>query len=330
MPVSGNAARQRLARLARALGNAKRILVITHDNPDPDALSSAWALRALFKAGTRRVVDVAYGGIIGRPENRAMATLVGYPLVPLDQIAFERYERLALVDSQPETGNNSIPADRVPDVVIDHHPLRDETRAVAYYDVRPTIGATATIVGEYLDAAKIRIERPLATALFLGIKSETLDFSREATARDIAFHRSLFDRVDRVLLSRIENAPLSRDYLEWLKTAITGTSLEGRLALARLGDLDYPDRVAEYADMAIRLEGVEWVVVMGRFEGAIYLSVRTTRARGAGQMVRRIVGAHGKAGGHGTMAGGKVPIPNGASAKQLESDLMARSRELLA
>lgn len=330
MPVSVPVARRRLARLTRAFGDAKRILIITHDNPDPDALSSAWGLRALLKSGTRRAVDVAYGGIIGRPENRAMTKQVGYPIVPLDAIAFDRYERLALVDSQPETGNNSIPADRVPDVVIDHHPLREETRAAAYFDVRPKSGATATIIGEYLDAAKVRIDRRLATALFFGIKSETLDFSREATPRDIAFYRRLFDRVDRALLARIESAPLSRNYLEWLKTAITGTALEGRLALAQLGDLDYPDRVAEYADMAIRLEGIEWVVVMGRYDGAIYISVRTTRARGAGQMVRRIVGARGKAGGHGTMAGGKVPIVSGTPVQDVEAELVARSRELLA
>jgi len=205
VPVSVPVARRRLARLTRAFGDAKRILIITHDNPDPDALSSAWGLRALLKSGTRRAVDVAYGGIIGRPENRAMTKQVGYPIVPLDAIAFDRYERLALVDSQPETGNNSIPADRVPDVVIDHHPLREETRAAAYFDVRPKSGATATIIGEYLDAAKVRIDRRLATALFFGIKSETLDFSDIITDLKAIFSCRDLDKV--TIMAGLNSSP---------------------------------------------------------------------------------------------------------------------------
>lgn len=320
----------RVRRLLRALGDAKNVLILTHDNPDPDALSSAWALRALMRHKSRRRVDVAYGGIIGRPANRAMVTELGFPLVPIESVSFDRYERFALVDSQPETGNNSLPADRIPDVVIDHHPLREETRAVPYFDVRPRVGATATILGEYLDAARVRVDRRLATALLLGVKSETLELSRETTRQDIAFYRHLLDRIDRELLSRIEGARLSRDYFEWLRSAITETTIDGRLAMARLGDLDYPDRIAEYADMAIRIEGVEWVVVMGRYKGAIYLSVRTTRQRGAGQMVRKIVGTRGKAGGHGSMAGGRVRFTNGPSAHELEAEMMWRAKELLA
>jgi nanoRNase/pAp phosphatase (c-di-AMP/oligoRNAs hydrolase) len=328
--MSTATAQRRLARLRKAIGHARRVLVLTHDNPDPDALSSAWALRALLRHGApRRTVEIAYGGLIGRPENRAMVKQLAIPLLAIERLALDRYDGFALVDSQPETGNNSLPVERTPDIVIDHHPLREETRAAKFHDVRPRYGATATILGEYLDAAGARIDRALATALFFGVKSETLDLSRETTPKDVAFYRRLIDRVDRALLSRIEHAPLSPNYLDWLRTAIDATERHGKLAIATVGALDYPDRVAEFADIAIRLGGIEWVVVVGRFEEALYLSVRTTRQRGAGQMVRKIVGELGKAGGHGSMAGGKVPIAGGRTAGYLELELARRARELL-
>lgn len=320
---------RRVDRLRRAIGKARRILVITHDNPDPDALSSAWALRALLR-GSRRSVDVAYGGMIGRPENRAMVSLLRLPLKPIEKLALGRYERLALVDSQPETGNNSLPVEMVPDIVIDHHPLREETKAAAFRDVRPGYGATATILGEYLDAAGVRIDPRLATALLYGVKTETHDLSRETTSKDVAFYRALFGRVDRQILSKIERAPLSRNYLDWLRSAVDSTKIEGKLAIGRLGKMDYPDRVAEYADMVVRIDAVEWAVIMGWFGDALYFSVRTTRQRGAGRMARRIAGELGKAGGHGSMAGGKVPIPPKRTAEQIQREIVKRTKELLA
>lgn len=328
-PMRPTPAERRVAGLLRALGGEGRVLVLTHDNPDPDALSSAWALRALVSRGGRRAVDVAYGGFIGRPENRAMVSVLGFPMEAIDRLDLSRYERFALVDSQPETGNNSLPAERVPDVVIDHHPLREETRAVPFFDVRPRYGATATLLGEYLDAARIRVDRRLATALYFGLKSETLGLTRQTSARDLAFYERLFPRVDREALARIEHAPLSRNYLEWLGTAVGATRFEGRLALALLGELDYPDRVAEYADMAVRVEGVVWALVLGRFAGALYLSIRTSQKAGAGQMIRRIVGQLGKAGGHGTMAGGKVAFRDAEHAASLEAEIVARAKALL-
>jgi nanoRNase/pAp phosphatase (c-di-AMP/oligoRNAs hydrolase) len=328
--VSATAAgARRLARLLAAIGPARRVLVLTHDNPDPDALASAWALHAILSRGRRRDVDVAYGGLIGRPANRAMVSVLRFPLVSIERLDLSRYERFALVDSQPETGNNSLPAQRVPDVVIDHHPLREETRGARFFDVRPGYGATATLLGEYLEAARARVDRRLATALFYALKAETQDLARQTTARDIALYTRLFRVVDRQALSRIEHAPFSRNYFDWLQTAIAATRIDGAVALANLGPLDYPDRVAEFADIAIRLEGLEWALVLGRFEGALHLSVRTTRGAGAGRVIRKIVGDLGKAGGHGTMAGGKVPIAAGRAPEDLERELLARAREIL-
>ena len=90
--------------------------------------------------------------------------------------------------------------------------------------------------------------------------------------------------------------------------AIDGTRLYGRVAVTRSGELSNPDVVAEFADLMVRLEGIRWSLAVGRYGPDLWLSIRTNLERAnAGRMIRRIVGGLGKAGGHGMMAGGKIP-----------------------
>jgi len=44
-------------------------------------------------------------------------------------LSWKKYERFALVDTQPRSGNNQLPARIVPDIVLDHHPVRPSTQA---------------------------------------------------------------------------------------------------------------------------------------------------------------------------------------------------------
>ena len=72
--------------------------------------------------------------------------------------------------------------------------------------------------------------------------------------------------------------------------------------------MTYPDLVAEMADLLLRLESAQWAIVMGLYEDILIVSVRTRNQRGAGRLIQAIVGDRGRCGGHGTMAGGQVPL----------------------
>ena len=95
-----------------------RALVVTHDNPDPDSLASAFGLKKLFETVLRRETVIGYGGMIGRAENRALVSSCRIPTVPLEDLEFRDFSTVALVDSQPETGNNSIPENASLDLVV--------------------------------------------------------------------------------------------------------------------------------------------------------------------------------------------------------------------
>ncbi len=300
--------RRRLARLVEVLESGRRLLVLAHDNPDPDSLASALALQriAIERAGIEAFL--AHGGVVGRGENRQMLETLKIPVLPAKEVDFSQYDLFALVDTQPMTGNNSLLPEIVPDVVIDHHPIRPQTRAVRFHDVRRFYGATTTIMSEYLFCSQVPIDTQLATALFYGIKSETQSLGREASQADKRVYMKLFPLIDSDCLWRIEHSNLAPRYFNMLAGAIHGTRVHGELVIADLGDLGVPEMVPEFADLIMRLRGIRWAFCFGMYKGDIYLSLRTSRRDSdAGEIIQRIVGVHGRAGGHGMIAGGKIP-----------------------
>ncbi|HEY2295362.1 MAG TPA: bifunctional oligoribonuclease/PAP phosphatase NrnA, partial [Thermoanaerobaculia bacterium] len=89
-----------LEELIRRKGKG-RWLVLTHDNPDPDALASAQLLARVLRQALKQAVTVAYGGIVGRAENRAMRTFLSIDLVPVCEVKLDGDAQVVLVDTQP-------------------------------------------------------------------------------------------------------------------------------------------------------------------------------------------------------------------------------------
>ena len=302
-------AKERLENLRAAFENRRRALVLTHDNPDPDALASAFALGAVLDHLTEVDCEVGYAGIIGRAENRAMLRELDLAPVRIHGDTLERFDAIALVDTQPGFGNNSLPDDRQATAVIDHHPGRRDLEEVAFVDVRESYGASATIVHEYAQIGGVPLPNNILTALFYAIKSETQELGREAGYADHEAYLSLLPRADKLAVARIQRARVPRNYFRAFQVAIDNARLYGRTVITDLQRVDTPDLVAEIADFLLRLEGADWAVCMGRYEDSLVMSIRTAEEDAhAGQVIRRAVDGLGRAGGHGTMAGGRVPL----------------------
>ncbi|UCF20358.1 MAG: bifunctional oligoribonuclease/PAP phosphatase NrnA [Gemmatimonadota bacterium] len=299
----------RLSELKAALRGGTRLLILTHDNPDPDALASAYALMRLVETFDGMSARIGFGGFVGRAENRTMVRELGLPITPTRMVSFEDVDHIALVDTQPGSANNSLPEDREAAIVIDHHPLRDQTRLAPFHDVRAECGATCTILTRYLQAAGIALEGMLATALFYGIQSETQDLGREATEDDIEASLALYPGADRALISRIRYPDLPTAYFRSLHRSLERTRTRGPVVISYLGFLDYPDLVAELADFYLRLRGSLWSFCIGQFQDDVLISIRTSLPdAAAGDLLHRVVGADGSAGGHGMMAGARIPV----------------------
>ncbi len=315
---------QSFDRMEAALKDAKRVVVMTHDNPDPDSVSCAVALAYIIKNKFKIPAVVRYGGIVGRAENRAMIRVLGLRVKPLSDADFKRGTDFALVDMQPYTGNNSFPKNRKPAIIIDHHPLRKTTHA-DFIDIRTDYGATATILTEYLVESGLEIPAALATALSYGISSETQDLGREAQEKDIQAYLALFPLSNKKDLALIEHPRLSREYFITLNRALHHSFVYKNAITTVLGEIENPDFVPMIADFTLRLERMSWALCLGRYKNKIIVSVRTTHTKGgAGRFLRSLIGKRGTAGGHGMIAGGQVNCPGmeHESCTKLEDELV--------
>lgn len=332
--ISTLPARAKLERLIQVARGHKKALVLTHDNPDPDSLASGVALAHLLRerAGVEEA-RVGYGGLIGRAENIAFVKVLRLPVVPIAQLDLDEYDLLAMVDTQPPTGNHPLPPrlSREVDIILDHHPLRDESLKAPFADVGGDFGATSTMVAQYLRAARLEPSTEVATALFYGVKADTRDLGRETTPTDIDTYLWLFPLVDKQLLGQIEHPELPARYFQMHHKAIERAKVYGDTAIVTdLEEVYSPDMVAEVAERMMFLEGMKWSLAYATFRNQLFLSLRVKdRRMNAGRLIREICEDYGgSAGGHGSMAGARIPLSGRATQrKALKRELVRRFLE---
>ncbi len=310
LPGEAGGVAARLRRLVAHARGHRRALVLTHDDPDPDALASAVALAHLLErlAGVEAVA--AYGGIVGRAENRALIRVLKLPVVPVSRVVFDEHDLVCMVDTQPEQGNHSLPARIFPDVVIDHHPPRPETRLVPVADVGGHMGSTSTLLANYFRESGLAIPPAIATALYYGIKADTRDLGRETTPQDVETYLWLFPMVDKEALVQVEHPRLPAAHFRLLHTAIERAEQYGHAVVCDLGEIYAPDVVAEVAERFLFLDRVKWSLAFGTYEDQLYFSLRVgDRRMNAGRLIREVIEEKGGvAGGHGSMAGARIPL----------------------
>ncbi len=298
-----------LEKLAQIVRRKRKILIIVHDNPDPDGLASAYALKYILYAKWKVGSLISYGGFIGRAENAAMIKQLKIEMKPICDVNIRDFSVVALVDTQPGSGNNALPRSIDPEIVIDHHiPIYSRTLKARFHDVRTDYGSTSSILTEYLkDSGIENVDRKVATALFYGIKADTSDLGRETTPRDVAAHLFLYPHVLFRILSRIEHPRVPRDYVTAFEKAIDKAVIDRDVVISDLGAIGNPETLGEMADFFIRIDGVKWALCFGRFNDSIYFSMRTTKRVGnAGMVARKMVQDVGYGGGHSMTAGGKI------------------------
>ena len=316
VPATSLAALHKVRRLITVARHHKRALVLTHDNPDPDAVASACGLAWLLRECAGVKAQAAYGGIIGRAENKAMLRVLHLPIEPVARVR-GKHDLLCLVDTQPEVGNYSAPgkpaeARGVDTVAIDHHPSRPASNLCVFHDVGGPTGATSTLICQYLKAAGMTPGPELATALLYGIKSDTRDLGREVDRSDLEAYAWLFPLYDKSALSQIEHPAVPLPYFAAYHQAYERARLHGggSAVVCDMGAVYVPEIVPEVAEKLVSLEGLRWSVATGVFQDELYLSLRLNDKRfNAGKLVRQVCAPFGgSAGGHGAMAGARIPL----------------------
>jgi nanoRNase/pAp phosphatase (c-di-AMP/oligoRNAs hydrolase) len=296
--------RLRVQQYQRFLSDAGRVLILLHNDPDPDAMASGLALRNILRRTKQTAVIAALQGVT-RPENQRMMNLLDIHVEAFTADQLGEFDRIAMVDVQPHYFGGAI--DRV-DLVIDHHPEQTGYTAV-YKDIRPDYGSTSTILTEHLRAVDVNISERTATAMLYAIKSDTLFFNRQANRVDIEAFSYLYPLADAALIRKMEGAEITVERLDYVLKAKQHGRMQEQVFCAFLGNSPREDFIPYVADFYLQLEDVKWTLVAGIVNDTIVMSVRNLGyQRNAGEFVRKHFADIGSAGGHRAMAKAVVPL----------------------
>ncbi|MDR0881972.1 MAG: DHH family phosphoesterase [Candidatus Adiutrix sp.] len=286
-----------------------KVLIVI--SADPDAIASAVAVKRLL---WRRVAHVVVSSLnqVKRPDNLQLLQTLSLKMEPAGGLNPAAFTRLIMVDSQPS--HSPLTAQWPFAAIIDHHPPAPASQAPAppaWVDIRPELGATATMMTGYLREARIKPNQKLATALFYAIKTDTQNFVRQGQLEDMKAFRWLYPLIQPNLLSEIERAPIARSSFKRLVAGLNDAVFKKNTAHTFLGKTDHADTLVIVADHLMQIKGVNRSVAAGVCGPNLVVIFRAGGSRqDVGRLASQAFGEYGSAGGHQNMARAEIPLEN--------------------
>ncbi|MFN2350715.1 MAG: bifunctional oligoribonuclease/PAP phosphatase NrnA [Kiritimatiellia bacterium] len=315
-----------LTQLDKVLPAHGTVLIVTHNAPDPDALAAAAGMQLLLRQRWSLKGQIVFSGQISRPENRELMRHFLYRTLPPEKIsARQRHYPAIFTDTTPRAGNVSVPAQARAVAVFDHHQTRRPMPGILS-DLHPGLGAITTRIYECLRTADIAIPRWLTTVMAYAISSETADFTRAASPRDIAAYRELLASANMAMLGRIRLAPLPTEHFAFLAEGIRQARVYRQTAWTHLAATPQPEIVAEISDLLLRMERITRTLCTGVMCDRLLFAFRNQAQRDHRRLLHRLAKLHhGSYGGHGHVTAGSFELPRLPGARQARVTLLTEA-----
>jgi nanoRNase/pAp phosphatase (c-di-AMP/oligoRNAs hydrolase) len=307
----------RAAKLLQLLAGKKKILLTTHVHPDPDALGSTLALCNLLSARLPEAqVHMSIKGQIGGGLNEAFTRHTSLSLVPWNDRALKDYDAVILLDVQPTFAYSPLPPGFVPTAVIDHHNARGRRLRCPFCDIRPDVGATASIVFSYFMELEEKITPELAATLLFAIESDLAGAAGQPDTLDNIALSSLTLLADTRKLYQMRYVDVPQSYFVAVANALASATYYEQAMISHLGTIDSLEKPAVLADFLLRFDKVQWSMTTAISDDRLVVSLRTNNPKhSAGDLMRRMMTSLGEGGGHRTKAGGYVKLETGTAAE---------------
>src|SRR6202521_4033701 len=320
--------RARVQQYQRYFSDADRVLILLHNDPDPDAMASGLALRNVLHRTKATAIIGAIQGVT-RPENLRMVNLLDIHVEAITPESLKEFDRLVMEDVQPHYFRG---LDEHGDLVI-YHPPEQSGHTAVFKDIRADYGSPSTILTEHLRSVDVSISERTATAMLYAIKSDTLFFNRQTNRVDLEAFSYLYPLADATLIRKMEGAEITPERLEYVIRAYRSGTLVDQVFCAFLGPSAREDFIPYVADFFLQLEDVKWTVIAGIVNDSLVVSVRNLGySKNPGEFARRFFADIGSAGGHRSMAKALMPLRafQEKFADAEAGDIVPRLHELMA
>lgn len=156
-------------------------LIVTHEQPDFDALASLALAKLLFPAS----VATTQGALSSRLKAFLRLYRDELDLLPYDRVDLGAVRELVVVDTADPARIKPFDAllGKVPVTLYDHHPTPARP-IVPARGITERLGATATLLTRELQATGVPIPPPVATLALLGIHEDTGNLTFDLTSAD--------------------------------------------------------------------------------------------------------------------------------------------------
>lgn len=265
----------KFSELIKKVPKDKRIALVMHKDPDPDALAVAWTVA--FYAKQFGIDSNFFGtGHISHPMNKTMTNRLRIEIK--DEEFYRKNEKHFDLVVFCDTRRNNASLDIAPNIIIDHHIETEiEDQCLVIFQ---NVGAASTLAYLLTKKLNMTISPELATALLIGINTDTKDLTKadETTTCDQAVHRELLSLCDYPLFAHISfRYEIPRQHLKSMGM-VDDSCFDGYVAVASAGEISHgqKDVCAIMADMIFRIPEIRLAVVIAIEEGQyIRASVRT-------------------------------------------------------
>ncbi|MBU0716709.1 MAG: DHH family phosphoesterase [Planctomycetes bacterium] len=318
--------RKRSDRLLSVLGEFDETMVIMHNNPDPDAIATGWALLLLVDRRLHKPVRLLGRGPVLRAENVQLLKLLQPPIELVEEISPDAHTATVLVDCSPASANHLLGGDNPPVAVIDHHESTGDGFRIPFRDLRPKVTASASIATEYMREQRLDPPPAVATALLYAIRTEMIGARKALSRVDHSALRWLSGFAEYDVLFEIENPPLPRYYYEELLLGLDSVLVYADSAVCFLPRITAPESVGEVADLLIRCDHLKYVLCGGRIGDDFLFSARSKGDKHTAlTLLNPVLSGLGNFGGHRHRAGGKISVPmSGMDSDELEQAVRTR------
>ena len=223
--------------------NADRFLLITHENPDGDALGSLVATHGMLRKLGKDTLMYLPESDFPLPYEYRFFRLDGHVTAVPDDLA----ERTAIFLDCGNADRSPIEVGDVPVLNVDHH--HDNTRFGTVNHVVDDASCTAEIVWDLMGALGVRPSLEMAEALYVGLVTDTGRFMYDSTGRTA--HLMAADLIEQGVDTHLIYRRLYEG-IPFAKLELLGRALErarrvddGRLTVAMLRAEDFRETGAE-------------------------------------------------------------------------------------
>lgn len=281
------------------------VYIQTHNYPDPDALAAAAGLQALLKHYQIDSV-ICCRGQIEKANTLAMLNFLNISISYDEDITLSSEDEIILVDCQK--GNANVINFTGSEIAcIDHHKLQ-RTDYYQYFDIRPEIGSSSTIVTSYFKEENIPVDPLLATMLMYGIQTDTASLTRGVNQLDIDMFSFLFPQADQNILHRIVSSSLNHKDLLFYKNAISNLEISDSFGYTNAGNECPEAIIGMLSDFILTINEIHLSLVYSRRIGGIKFSIRSESGLyDSAKLIQSALDGFGSGGGHTEMAAGFVP-----------------------